>query len=148
MLGVDRMEDQQEIKSFLKDYSHIKLEIINDINWLNEKKIQDEIVKFDVGIATLKNEPYQLAKSGIKAKQYMCCGIPVVSVDLPENNNFVIDGHNGFLCDSPQEFKECINRFYEMDSREYREFAINARNSIVAFNHTQYLSQYRKLVRS
>jgi hypothetical protein len=39
----------------------------------------------------------QLSKSGIKAKQYMNNGVPVLSSNLPENNTVVIDGFNVFF---------------------------------------------------
>lgn len=147
LLGIDLEADKQEIKEFMKPHKHITLDIVEEINWINEKKIQDQIVQFDIGIATLSDTPYHIAKSGIKTKQYMCCGIPVVSSDLPENNNFVQDGKNGFLCDTAADFKARITQFNAMGPDEYQRFAINARNSIALFNHKKYLKDLQDLVK-
>ena len=103
------------------------------------------ISQFDVGIATLLNHPLQLAKSGIKAKQYMNNGIPVICNDLPENNNVVVNGFNGFVCNSAREFSEKLTELRNLNDDEYWDYSENSRKSIEMFNHWKYFEDFEKI---
>ncbi len=145
IIGVLNTDDKLFIENYFKEDLNIEVEVPLDIDWNNEEDIQNKIVAFDIGIATLFNNKIQVAKSGIKAKQYMNNGIPVLSTNLPENNTVVIDGKNGFYCSTPNEFKDRINDFYLMANEEYLQFSINARESISNFNHTKYFNYFEKI---
>jgi glycosyltransferase involved in cell wall biosynthesis len=146
LLGVTKKEDYDFIQHYFRNYNHIIVETPIIIDWNDESFIQQKIVRFDIGIATLQNTPIQRAKSGIKAKQYMTNGVPVVSTNLPENNNTVIHEYNGFLCDNVEDFQHYIQRFYNMSDSEYAIFSQNARNSVHQFDHANYYQKVLKLV--
>lgn len=145
LIGVSNSTDEKEIREYFEKSNHVQLEIPRKIDWNNELELQNRIKRFDIGVATLLNQPMQLGKSGIKAKQYMNNGIPVLSNNLPENNNVVIDGFNGFLCDSSEEFKQRIIQFKEMTSEEYSVFSKNARQSVNSFDHNKYFEDFNKM---
>lgn len=145
LIGVARESDKTEICDFLKDYSNIEIEIPSEIDWRDEKRIQRMIMQFDVGIATLMNHPIQLSKSGIKAKQYMNNGVPVICNDLPENTNVVIDGFNGFICNSDAEFSERLSEFRNMKDDQYWEYSENAKHSMEHFSHWKYFRDLEKM---
>ena len=138
LIGVDSPNDVLFIRDYFRNNQNIEIEIPTAINWENEEVIQNMILKFDIGVATLSDTQYQRSKSGIKAKQYMNNGIPVISTNLPENSNVVIDGYNGFLCNTAKEFEDSITLFYNMSDSRYRTFSLNARNSVKNFNHQKY----------
>lgn len=138
LIGIYKTEDERNIRAYFKNSPNLEIEIPKISNWNDEEDLQGRICRFDLGIATLLNHPIQIAKSGIKAKQYMNNGIPVLSTNLPENNQFVIDGFNGFLCDTIEDFKSRIIHFNEMSKEQYEEFSINSRASIMHFNHRKY----------
>lgn len=146
LIGVSKRNDREFMNNYFSEHSNIQLEIADAVDWNDERAIQEKLVTFDIGLATLTNEPIQIAKSGIKAKQYMNNGIPVISTNLPENNSYVIDGFNGILCTTPNDFANAINKFYLMDSLEYNTYSKNARNSIAHFNHNKYYNDFGKLV--
>lgn len=54
-------------------------------------------VDFDIGIAPLAPNPFNDAKSHIKALEYAALGIPVVASDCPAYRDFVVHGETGFL---------------------------------------------------
>ncbi|MFK5857449.1 MAG: glycosyltransferase [Bacteroidota bacterium] len=145
LLGVINDSDSKFITNYFSTTKNMEVVIPRNINWHNELDIQNCIVKFDVGIATLLDTEIQRSKSGIKAKQYMNNGIPVVSTDLPENDSVIIDGENGFFCTNSLDFKNRITEFYEMSEREYNGFSANARYSIKNFNHDRYLLDLVKI---
>ncbi|MFA5417505.1 MAG: glycosyltransferase [Bacteroidales bacterium] len=145
LIGVTKREDIEEIKNYFGPSGNIDLEIPSDLDWNNEHDLQKRIVKFDVGIATLLNNPLQLSKSGIKAKQYLNNGVPVLSTNLPENNEVVKEGVNGYFCDSTDEFNERLMQFHEMTDSEYAHFSINARKSVINFNHSKYIENFEMI---
>ena len=127
MIGVNMESDKIEISNLLAEHSNIKVVFLGGVDWKDEKEIQKMIMQFDVGIATLLKHPIQLAKSGIKAKQYMNNGVPVICNDLPGNKNVVIDGFNGFICNSISEFSKQISDFRNMKDEHYWWYSKNAR---------------------
>lgn len=145
LIGVTKTQDEKEIREYFESNKNLQLEIPLNINWQNEKDLQERIVKFDVGVATLLNNQVQLSKSGIKAKQYMNNGVPVLCNNLPENNKIIIQGHNGFICDSIDDFLTRIIQFKEMANEEYLVFSKNARSSIIYFDHNKYFEDFEKL---
>ncbi len=145
ILGVQDPNDAEFIRKYFKDNPNIEIEIPLEINWNDEAGLQKRIVLFDVGIATLANNQLQLSKSGIKVKQYMNNGVPVLSTDLPENNSVVVDGVNGYYCTMANDFKQRLIQFYHMPDAEYLRFLRNARKSICNFDHNKYLSDFEKI---
>lgn len=145
VVGIINLEDVDFIKKYFQDNSNIEIEIPLVINWNDEADIQKRIALFDIGIATLKNSEMQLSKSGIKAKQYMNNGVPVLSTNLPENNNVVIDGVNGFFCATTNDFKERLNQFNNMTETDYLQISENAKKSIYNFDHNKYFDDFEKI---
>jgi len=142
LMGVQSHSDINFIRSFFEPFPNIQIEMPQDIDWLDESSVQTRVTEFDIGIATLSDTPVHRAKSGIKAKQYLNNGIPVLSTDLPENNSVIIDGKNGLLCSGPDEFKSGLIRFYLMSDQEYAQFAANARQSVSNFDHDRFLNDF------
>ncbi len=145
VLGVHKLDDIEFIRTYFKDNSTIEIETPLDIDWNEEEDIQTRISQFDIGIATLVNSEIQLSKSGIKAKQYMNNGVPVLSTNLPENNAVVIEGFNGYFCETTNDFKEKLNLFHSMSDENYSRFSKNARESIHSFDHNKYFSDFEKI---
>lgn len=145
LIGVIKIFDLEYIEKYFQDNSNIEIEVPLEIDWNDEVDIQTRIVQFDVGIATLTNSEMQLSKSGIKAKQYLNNGVPVLSTNLPENNTVVVDGVNGYFCATTNDFKKRINQFYNMTDSDYSQFSKNARESISKFDHNKYFTDFEKI---
>jgi glycosyltransferase involved in cell wall biosynthesis len=145
LIGVSDIENKLFIENYFSENPNIEIEIPQEIDWNNEKEIQNRIVTLDLGIATLTNDLIQLSKSGIKVKQYLNNGIPVLCNNRPENNTVLVDGKNGFFCDNANEFENKIYEFYKMDDENYLEFSKKARNSITNFNHIKFFKGFEKI---
>lgn len=145
VIGVLNIDDIEFIKNYFQVNANIKIEIPVGIDWNDEFDIQKRIADFDIGIATLTNSEMQLSKSGIKAKQYMNNGVPVLSPNLPENNNVLVDGINGYFCTTTNDYKKRFNQFYNMTDTEYSQFSKSARDSIHNFDHNKYYSDFEKI---
>lgn len=126
LLGVTEKKDATLVHSYFRDCKNLTLEMPMNIDWNDERAIQLRIASFDIGIATLLNNPIQLSKSGIKAKQYLNNGVPVLSTNLPENNSVVEDGYNGFLCSSSEDFTKRILHISRMSELQYAQLSSNA----------------------
>ncbi len=146
LLGITDKEDEKEILGEFQECNHIEIEIIKDTEWSNELQLQNAIMQFDVGIATLSNNKVQISKSGIKAKQYMNNGVPVVCNNLPENNNVVQHGYNGFVCNSAEEFAEYIMKLKQMPDEEYQQLCRNSRETVKRYNLSSYIEGFKHLL--
>jgi len=96
-------------KSLLKESKQIKI-----IKW-DEKSEVDEILKFDIGIMPLRNEPWSKGKCGFKIIQYMSCKKPVVASPVGINCEIVENGKNGYLASSNEWFNILERLYLERD---------------------------------
>lgn len=94
----------------------------------------------------LEESTYDQTKSGIKVKQYLNNDIPVLSTDLPENNNYLLNGINSFLCKSAYDFHQRIKEFHDMKEEDYLQFSRKALKSVDQFNHEKYLADLHNLI--
>lgn len=138
LIGVKNQADIPELRALFSQYPNIELEIPINLNWKNDTWLYSKIVEFDIGLSPLVAHPFNEAKSAFKAKQYLSCGVPVVASDIGENNKFIIDGANGFLCKSPDEFIEAIDQIVGMDKKEYNELIFHALETEEKFSLKNY----------
>lgn len=138
LLGVTKAEDVHFIQTYFQNCKHVTLDLPTEIDWLNELGLQQKIVEFDVGIATLMDNEIQRSKSGIKAKQYLNNGVPVLGSNLPENDWVIKDGVNGYYCDNQGDFKKRMDELNAMSHMEFIEFSKNARASTMEFDLERY----------
>lgn len=73
------------------------------VPWKKETEIED-LLKFNIGVMPLINDPWSNGKCAFKALQYMALGIPAVVSPVGMNTEVVTDGVNGYVCDSPGEW--------------------------------------------
>lgn len=145
MTGVKYERDKIEIQQLFSDHPSIELCFIQIDDWSDERKIQRKICQMDIGIATLLPTPIQLAKSGIKVKQYLNNGVPVISSDLPENARFIVNGQNGFLADSAQDFAYYLKRMEGFDINRYQQMSEAAYASRDNFSHEVFFTRLKEL---
>lgn len=136
LLGVGRKDksDFKLIADYFRYNQDIQLEMPDDIDWNNERDIQERISEFDIGIATLLDNEFHHSKSAFKLKQYLNNGVPVLSSDLPENSFFLQEGVNGFLCSTSDDFRQRIIEINEMSNSDCMKLSLQARQSSVYFN--------------
>jgi glycosyltransferase involved in cell wall biosynthesis len=65
----------------------------------------------DIGLMPLSDDPWTRGKCGLKALQYMACGIPTVCSSVGVASQIISDGINGFL---PKNAEEWIHVLREL----------------------------------
>ena len=95
------------------------------IPWNKAGEIED-LLKMDIGLMPLPDEPWARGKCGFKAIQYMALGIPALVSPVGVNKDIVDDGINGFWCATTQEWKSRI-RLLLSDVALRREMGESAR---------------------
>jgi len=91
---------------------------VDFVQWSKEKE-PGLIAGFDIGIMPLPDTEWARGKCGLKMLQYMAAGVPVVASSAGVNADIIEHGKNGFLADSPEEWKDALARLIE--SKELRE---------------------------
>ncbi len=81
------------------------LENLEIIKWTSEQEISN-IQRFDIGLHPLPDEAWVYGKSGGKLVQYMAAGIPIITSAIGPNFKAIINGYNGFLVQSDEEWIE------------------------------------------
>jgi glycosyltransferase involved in cell wall biosynthesis len=71
--------------------------------WSESTEVSD-LREAEIGIMPLPDQPWERGKCGYKLIQYMACGLPVLASPVGVNPDIVKHGHNGFLCDSDQDW--------------------------------------------
>jgi glycosyltransferase involved in cell wall biosynthesis len=77
------------------------------IPWTEQTEVAS-IVRFDIGIMPLVDEPFERGKCGYKLIQYMACGLPVVASPVGVNRQIVEHGVNGFLAETPEQWEQAL----------------------------------------
>ena len=82
------------------------------IKWNEQTEVED-LLKLDIGIMPLKEDPWSEGKCGFKLIQYMSLGIPAVASPVGVNKVIIEEGQNGYLCTIKEEWinalKQLIN---------------------------------------
>ncbi len=73
------------------------------IKWTQENE-NKYINKMDIGIMPLFNNEFEQAKGGFKLFQYMSAGKPVLASPVGINNEIVLHGESGYLCESEKDW--------------------------------------------
>jgi glycosyltransferase involved in cell wall biosynthesis len=83
--------------------------------WNKASEIQD-LLRIHIGIMPLTDDEWAKGKCGFKALQYMSLGIPALASPVGVNTKIITNGENGFLCNTPQEWKEKLILLIENES--------------------------------
>jgi len=96
--------------------------------WNKSSEIED-LLLFNIGIMPLKDDKWANGKCGFKALQYMALGIPALVSPVGVNTRIVDDKINGFICTSPEDWKNAIEAIMK-DKSLSKEIAKNTRLKI------------------
>ncbi len=73
----------------------------------------DWLSTFDIGIMPLSDDAWTKGKGGYKLLQYMSMGIPAIASPVGFNKEVVLDGVNGFLATTREEWLERLSLLIE-----------------------------------
>lgn len=145
LLGVCRKEEHAFLTQYFQAFEDVFVEMPEDVDWQDETAIQEKIATFDIGIATLMDTEFSRSKSAFKLKQCLNNGVPVLSSNISENNLFIDQGKNGYVCDTADDFRKRIIEFQEMEEDDYKRFSENARNSIHRFDLKNFCENFMRV---
>lgn len=92
---------------------------VETLPWKEEYEV-DVISRFDIGVYPLPDEEWVLGKSGLKALQYMAAGIPTIATGIGTIFRIIENGHNGFLVNTDDEWKQVLIQLLENENLRKR----------------------------
>ena len=118
---------------------------IESIPWTEDGEVE-AILKMDIGIMPLPDNPWERGKCAYKLIQYMACGLPVVASPIGMNKDVVIHGENGFLANSKEEWISGLGKLIT-DPQLRKEFGYKGREKVLnEFTMEGNFYRYKKLV--
>lgn len=94
-----------------------QLKSLRFIKWNKQTEIED-LLRINIGLMPLSDDPWTNGKCGFKALQFMALGIPALASPVGVNYEIIDDGENGFLCRSENEWLEKLKLL--LKNRELR----------------------------
>ncbi len=76
----------------------------------NKATEAEDLLRMNVGIMPLTDDPWSRGKCGFKALQYMALGIPALASPVGVNTEIIQQGINGFLCQTPSDWENSIRQ--------------------------------------
>tara|TARA_B100001093_G_scaffold376453_1_gene361605 strand:- start:3123 stop:4520 length:1398 start_codon:yes stop_codon:yes gene_type:complete len=80
---------------------------IEFLEWSEENEVTF-IQSLDIGIMPLDDSPWARGKCGYKIVQYLACGIPVIASPVGVNRDIIINGVNGYLSNTSEEWSKAL----------------------------------------
>jgi len=87
----------------------LKFPDVKFIKWDKKSEIR-QLLQFDIGIMPLENSEWEKGKCGFKIIQYLSLGMPAVASPVGINKTIIEDDVNGFLANTPEEWKNFLKR--------------------------------------
>lgn len=105
-----KISDIFNVKIMLIGAGHYKLGRveINNIEWSLKNEVS-QLQEFDIGVMPMPDNEWTRGKLGCKMLQYMAVGVPAVVSYTPTNAEVIIDGVNGFLVNSEEEWMQKLS---------------------------------------
>lgn len=119
--------------------------------WIKEEEIP-EISSFDIGIMPLPDDEWTKGKCGLKGLQYMALEVPTIMSAVGVNTDIILDGKNGFLASSEEEWISKLSLLIE-DKALREELGKKGRETVekdysVNALKEKYLYYFRQLTES
>lgn len=142
LLGVANETEANEIKSYFLPNPNIIVETPISLNWQNEASIYQTITSFDIEISPLKDTEFNRGKSAFKLKQCLSCGVPVLGNSVGENNRFLINDVNGYICEKPDDYLEKLLNIRNAQNGLYKNLSANAKSTFPMFSMDNYCATF------
>ncbi|GGE44398.1 glycosyltransferase involved in cell wall biosynthesis [Pedobacter psychrotolerans] len=124
---------EQEIKPHLSE----KITYIGPVNDLQKNKLLGNALAFLMPIEW--NEPF-----GIVMAEAMACGTPIIGFNKGSVPEVIINGINGYRCDTLAEMISAVTDLETIDRKKVREDAENRFSSKIIIS--QYLNLYQSMI--
>jgi glycosyltransferase involved in cell wall biosynthesis len=107
----------------------LHLDFIDQIDWSDPGAVSGALQDVDIVLYPLLQNEFNKYKCGFKALEYMAMGVPVVSSDVAENREIVIEGENGFFAYGSDEWRDALGQLVA-DASLRRRFGVNGRKLV------------------
>ena len=116
------------VPEFLKD---IHPRCLHNTGWRTISKYPEYLASwgFDIGIAPLVNNRFNMAKSNLRWLEYSACSIPTIATNIEPYKKSIIQGKTGLLCETKEDWINSICELIE-NGKLRKEMGSNANQEI------------------
>lgn len=134
------------------DPNYVNKELdIQGLPWKSDTEVED-LQDIDIGVMPLPDSQWTQGKCACKGLQYMAAGIATIMSPVGVNKDIIIEGENGFLANSENEWLEAIEKLIENEALR-KSLGEKGRNTVVddysvESNKHLYLEYFNELINS
>jgi glycosyltransferase involved in cell wall biosynthesis len=103
--------DRLELLVIANKAPHLDLHHLTFLPWKKETEIED-LLRMDIGVMPLVDDPWAKGKCGFKALQYMALSIPTIASPVGINLK-IVDKEVGYLANAPEEWETALEKLLE-----------------------------------
>lgn len=101
----------KKVYGLFENIPGLKTEFIDELDWKNPESVPREIQKFDIGVLPHRSDGvWNQNKTSLKILEYMACGVPSVVSAFGEMPYLIVDGVNGYLARTDEEWAEKLEK--------------------------------------
>ncbi len=93
---------------------------VRNISW-SPQADREHLAQAHVGLAPMANNRWTHAKAALKPLQYLASGMPFIGSPVGVNLDYVDEGRNGFLADSPRDWVQAVRRLAQDEGLRYHQ---------------------------
>ena len=124
-----------EVWPWLKGRDPEKVKVLG---WLDEAALAEAVAGWAVGLAPMRDTPFNRCRSGVKVLQYWAAGCAVVASDMPEYRALIDNEVNGLLVsDDPEDWHAAL-----LDMVEYSSTALAGQRAVVEWDMARNVHQW------
>jgi glycosyltransferase involved in cell wall biosynthesis len=124
----DVLRDAEQVELIGADPARLGALADKAHRWREEEEVET-LQRFAVGLMPLPRDEWTRGKCGLKALQYMACGVPPIVTPYGAALEIVADGVNGLHADAPAEWRAAIARLRD-DPEERTRLGAAARETV------------------
>lgn len=117
-----------------------KLNASHPVPWTTMFDYGEVYKNIDVLLVPLKKNTFNECKSDLKLVESAFTGTAVIASNVSPYKDFIVNGYNGILCSTPEEWKEAIEN---MTKKKAKELAANLAKTYVESRNIKKVNEIR-----
>ncbi|HUU41802.1 MAG TPA: glycosyltransferase family 4 protein [Desulfatiglandales bacterium] len=142
--NIGRKYENVVLRIICDDFFDLDNMKVEKVRWVLEKHAVD-LTESNIGLSPLPDNNFTRGKCGFKILQYQAASLPVIASPVGVNTEYVKDGINGYLAETPAAWEEKIVQLIE-DPELRKTMGLQGRKHVEQFDSSLISRQLIELI--